>query len=138
MRKLIPTRVSKATLVATVAVLVLSGCVLNPVDNPTLAGTTWELTSGPGGLSPGLLVDFIPLNSTVTVEFTSGSGSVVAESRNDTQELGFFSYTLREDALTVSDGTSLIQELDYVVDQNDSRMHWNTWGLTYYRFKFVE
>jgi hypothetical protein len=117
--------------------VIFAGCVLNPVDNPTLDGTTWEITSTVGGLSPSLLLDYVAINEKVIVTFGSGFGTTQAVANGETRDLDTFSFTLTGTTLEVTRGSPLVIEQEYELVRNDRRMRWNSvvGGFAYYKFK---
>lgn len=119
---------------------ILAGCVLNPVDNPALDGTTWEVTSTVGGMSPSFVLDYVAFNETVIVTFGSGFGTLQAVRNGETRDLNTISFSLTGTTLEVTRGSPLIQEQEYELVQNDRRMRWNSvvGGFAYYKFKPYE
>ena len=118
-----------------VVVATAAGCVLNPTEDYTLAGTTWELDSLIAGVSPQLFYDYIPLGSQIIAEFNGGSASFSVQKSGETIDtLGGISYELNGDAITVTRGNNFVTEGEYVVTANDRRMECANF-ITYYTFK---
>lgn len=127
----VATKVSLALVVFAVA----TGCVLNPIENYTLDGTTWELDKLVAGLSPQLFYDYIPLGSQIIAEFHTGSAGFSVQKNGETIEtLSGISFELSGDVINVTRGNDFVEEGEYALTANSRRMEWDNF-ITYYTFK---
>lgn len=112
-----------------------TGCVVSPIEDYTLDGTTWELDKLIAGLSPQLFYDYVPLGSQIIAEFHTGSAGFSVRRNGETIEtLGGISYELNGDVINVTRGNDFVQEGEYALTANRRRMEWDNL-ITYYTFK---